>query len=224
MRHVGAKNWRYLKNKRKTLNSTAFARYITIKHYLPVNDLTRKGNLGEILLCEYIQEVAHYTAYVTKLTYNPNVEQSMKGDDVLMFNPADIGKDVIYAESKIRQSPSSTVIKQIVNNLTGNKRFPSSINFAIQILRDKGWDELANAIDALQTDIAEGKASIKNIGWLISSRSTDPAYDTLKKVKNNLNVSSNPNLAFVAVGIDAVQQFVDDVYQQANTILLTGKL
>lgn len=224
MYHIGSANWRRLKSKRKTMSTNEFNQYLAQKQYLPQMDVTRKGNLGEILLIAYLNGITRYTPYVRKLTYNPNVNQSMKGDDVLLFNPSDITKDVIYAESKVRSTPSKAAITMITDNLQGSKRFPTSLNFVIQVLRDRGNDELADMIDELQINILSGNTPIRNVGWLLSSRCTTISCDTYSCVVKSLNVANNPNLAFIAVGIDNVQDFVDEVYSLAQNVLITGIL
>lgn len=222
MRHVGAKNWRVLKKRHRTETPERYAKYVEVKHYLPYSDTTRKGNLGEILLCEYIFEITHYIPYVHKLTYNPNVEQSMKGDDVLMFNKTNLQTDLIYAESKIRTEPDTYVVPEIVNNLQGNKRFPTSINFVVQVLRNGGQDALADAIEDLQLKVMAGSILVRHVGWLMSCRGETKSKDVLLRTLDALKIQPNANLVFVAVGIDNVQQFVDDVYQRANDIISNG--
>lgn len=224
MRHVGAKNWRVLKKKHRTLTPEQYAQYIEVKHYLPTTDITRKGNLGEILLCEYLFEITHYIPFVHKLTYNPNVEQSMKGDDVLLFNKTNLMSNVIYAESKIRNEPDTYVVPQIVNNLQDEKRFPTSINFVVQVLRTGGQDELADAIEDLQIAVMKGVIPVRHVGWLISCKGKTKSKDVLLRTLDALQIKPNANLVFVAVGIDDVQQFVDSVYQRANEIIQNGDI
>jgi hypothetical protein len=47
----------------------------------PINTATRKGNLAEIVLAEYITAATETSLPVYRVRYNPNVDQSMKGDD-----------------------------------------------------------------------------------------------------------------------------------------------
>ena len=85
-------------------------------------------------------------------------------------------------------------------------------------------DELADMIDELQINILSGNTPIRNVGWLLSSRCTTISCDTYSCVVKSLNVANNPNLAFIAVGIDNVQDFVDEVYSLAQNVLITGIL
>ena len=53
----------------------------------PINSTTRKGNLAEVVLAEVRgRGIRRESAEVYRLRYNPNVDQSMKGDDVLAFD------------------------------------------------------------------------------------------------------------------------------------------
>lgn len=52
----------------------------------PTNPLTQKGNLAEVVLADYLVSAAGADLPVYRLRYNPNVDQAMKGDDVLAFD------------------------------------------------------------------------------------------------------------------------------------------
>lgn len=220
-RHLGHQNRIVLEKKRQILSTAEFKDYVDIKHYLPISDTTRKGNLGEVLLYHYLEEVTGYTPISYKLAYNSNVEQSMKGDDVLLLNPTNVQQDLIYGESKIRKDPTKAVVEEIVDNLQGSKRLPTSLNFIIETLREKGDEAFADAIENMQIEMAKNNVPIRNIGMLLSRRGPTLSQDTVQTVLTHLN-SSNPDLAFMAVGIDDVQQFVDEVYRKANNILYLG--
>lgn len=51
----------------------------------PASDTTRKGNFAEVILAEYVLAATDTSLPVYRLRYNPNIDQSMKGDDVLAF-------------------------------------------------------------------------------------------------------------------------------------------
>lgn len=223
MRHVGKETWDFIQEERQTLSAADFKDLIDTGDYLPTDDKTRKGNLGEILLSKYLEEITGYTSYgIYRFAHSPNVNKSMHGDDVLLFNPTDVYQGVLYGESKIRAIPSNGVIDDIVNTLQGGQKLPLSISFMTRQLRTKGETELAKEIDLMHVQLAKGRVPMRNVGMLMSKRDSQVWWlDTLTKVQQHLN-SNNPNLAFMAVGIDDVQQFVDDAYQKANNILYTG--
>jgi hypothetical protein len=138
--HIIPQKKEALKRKAKILQKYKFNRYIKSLGLLPTNDKTKKGNLAEIILVEYLKESTGFLPMVYKLSYNTNVEQSMKGDDVLLFNPAKVLGKVIYGESKYRSEPNKQVIEEIVSNLEGSKRLPVSIGFVADRLYEAGND------------------------------------------------------------------------------------
>lgn len=224
-RHITELRLKKLDNERATLPEAQFRDNLAQMRLLPRNSNTQKGNLGEIILAKYLEEVTGYTTFgIFRLTYNTNIDQSMKGDDVLLFNPTNIGKDVIYGESKVRQTPDREAIEAIVKNLQGNKKFPVSILFYADRLGAKGEKDLFNALDDLHLNVAKKKVPIRNVGFLLSKRdAVHDAQDTFMQVKRYLN-TTNPDLVFIALRIDDVQSFVDEAYKRANILLLKGTL
>ena len=209
---------RCIDKQRLILDRHGLADFVDNLHILPVEDVTRKGNLGEILLIEYLKESKGYTTFVDKLTYNPNVDQSMKGDDVLMFNQTDLEKEVLYGESKFRGVPSKQVLDEMVTNLQEQKRLPISMEFVANRLAELGEADLADAITELHMKILKEIVPVTNIGFLISSKSTTPSKDTFSTVERHLS-TTNPRLVVLSLGIDNPQQIVDEAYVRADAIL-----
>lgn len=217
IRHVSKGKLKLLDEKRKTLSPEAFKKYVNGLGYLPKIDTTRKGNLGEILLAKYLEEITGYTSFgIYRLAYSTNVDQSMKGDDVLLFNPNNIAHEAICGECKVRKRPDKEAIEDIVNNLQGNNRFPTSVTFYSTILDLLGRNEIVEALDELQVNISLGQVSMRKVGFFLSKRNA-----VFAKVKKKLK-AKDPDFAFIALGIDNVQQFVDDAYEKANNLLLNG--
>ncbi len=81
--HVTDFNLGLIARQKAILDKHDLGQYIDQLHLLPKADTTQKGNLGEIVLIEYLKGSRAFTPYVHKLHYNPNTEQSMKGDDVI---------------------------------------------------------------------------------------------------------------------------------------------
>jgi hypothetical protein len=81
----------------------------------PVNSTTRKGNLAEIVLAEYITAATDTTLPVYRLRYNPNVDQSMKGDDVLTFDLESDPVRIIVGEAKFRATSTKSAVQEIVS-------------------------------------------------------------------------------------------------------------
>lgn len=177
---------------------------------LPKQDRTVKGVIPEVVLIEYLKKTTGYTPIIHKLHYNPNVDQSMKGDDCLLFDPVHIKHRVIYGESKFRSVPSKQVIQEIVDNLQNNKRLPVSLPFVANILAKNNQADKAREVMEVLNLINEGKTPIHNAGFLFSLKSTRNSVDTYHVVEQNLT-TTNPNLVFISLGIDNPSGFISDV-------------
>ncbi len=212
--HLTHINRLYIEQMREILERNDLVKHIDQLNILPLSDKTRKGNLGEIMLIEYLKESRGFTSIIPKLHYNPNINQSMKGDDVLMFNPNNWEEEVIYGECKYRGEPSKATIGEIINNLDGSLRFPVSITFVANCLDREGETELALRITQIHIKIINGEIPLTNVGFLISS------HTTKNQVEKHLS-STNPRLVMISLGVDNPQQIVDEAYSKADAILKT---
>ena len=208
-----------LKRKAQILQKHEFENYIESSKLLPTASKTQKGNVAEIILVEYLKESTTFNPIIHKLRYNPNVEQSMKGDDVLLLNPDNLQEKVIYGESKYRSNPSNQTIEDIISNLEGSKRLPVSIGFVANILYERKEDDLADQLMDLQALLNNGVITVHNVGFLMSTKSTTPSKDTASQVEKHLN-TSNPNLVFLSLGLDNPLEIVEESFKLAADKLL----
>jgi len=113
----------------------------------PTSDTTRKGNLAEVFLSEYICAASGANLPVYRLRYNPNVEQSMKGDDVLAFDFTSTRPRIIIGEAKFRGTPSKKAIQDIVNGLVRSHQagLPASLQFVADRLYEQNNIEIGRA-------------------------------------------------------------------------------
>lgn len=218
--HVTDFNLGLLKRQKAILNKHDLGQYVDRLHLLPKADKTQKGNLGEIVLIEYLKVSRGFTPYVHKLHYNPNTEQSMKGDDVLMFDPTDINAEVIYGECKFRGTPTAKVVGEIVGNLEGLKKLPISLNFVANRMNEMGEKALAEQIVDLQLKIYNGEVPVTNVGFLISKSSKSAGCGTSSVVENNLD-TSNPRLVMISLGVENPTEIVTKAFQKAEGITKT---
>jgi hypothetical protein len=82
--HHHTPEWKIQKfeEKKRILEKHEFQEYVQLRMPFPIkNESTQKGNFGEIILAEYLKACSGLELLVHKLRFNPNVEQSMKGDD-----------------------------------------------------------------------------------------------------------------------------------------------
>jgi hypothetical protein len=221
--HISEQKMNLLEQKAAILQKHNFDEYVIASRLLPTADKTKKGNVAEIILVEYLKESTGLSPIIYKLRYNSNVDQSIKGDDVLLFNPASIVDKIVYGESKYRSSPTKKAIEEAVSNLEGNKRLPVSIGFVAEILYEQGNNSLADELMDLQVLLKdENINNVHNVGFLLSTKSATPSNDTATQVERHLS-TKNPNLVFISLGIDNPLEIIEESFKLANERLLSIK-
>lgn len=211
-----------LRRKSELLHKHEFDQFVDTQNLLPTAELTMKGNIAEIILVEYLKDCTNFTPIIYKLRYNPNVQQSMKGDDVLLFNPKNIFERIYYGESKYRSKPSKKAIQEAVSNLEGSKKLPVSIGFVADRLYEKNETILADQLMEMLSLLKSDSINVNNVGFLLSTKSTTPSSDTFLSVEKHLN-TSNPNLVFISLGLINPIEIVQKSFELANKKLLEIK-
>jgi len=202
-----------IERKKQLLDKHGFAKYMEGKVPFPVKSATtQKGNLGEIILAEYLTETSGLEILVYKLRYNPNVEQSMKGDDLLLFEKQNIQNRVIMGEAKFRATKSKKALDDIVESLS-SKNLPISLTFVSDRLDEMGDGSLADEIDDLITNLHAKKTPVTYVGFYHSEAST---YKTIEK---NLN-SNNNDLIIVSYGEDNPAELVQNCFDEALKMVI----
>jgi hypothetical protein len=124
----------------------------------PKSAKTRRGHLAEILACEFARERLGYEIPVHRLRYNPNPDQSMKGDDILGFRFATIQREphsVLVGEAKYRSQYSSEVVVEAYEALCkGFRPYPASVEFVATLLYMKGNRDKANLVRQVKNQLA----------------------------------------------------------------------
>jgi hypothetical protein len=176
----------------------------------PTNTKTQKGNWAEILLAEYIAASSSAQLPVYRLRYNPNVDQSMKGDDVLAFDLDSNPLRVFVGEAKFRSTPSKQVVEELVGALakshSGN--VPVSLQFVADRLFDSKKNELGEKVAACNALFAQGILQLEYIGLLVSNEKAH-----LYVTKNAQ--SSVQRLAVMSLGMTDAEDLVADSYARA---------
>lgn len=180
----------------------------------PTNESTRKGNWTEILLAEYVQAACSLTLPVYRLRYNPNVDQSMKGDDVLAFDLDSDPVRVLVGEAKFRGIPSKQVVEEMIESLekshSGN--IPASLQFVADRLFETGNIELGARVAKCNELFALGKLSLGYVGLLVSNT------DAHRHVTNN-GKSQLARLAVISLGCSSPEQLVSDAFALAQELI-----
>lgn len=116
----------------------------------PTSAEIRRGHLAEILACEFTRELLGYEIPVHRLRYNPNPDQSMKGDDLLGFRFATVQREshnVLVGEAKYRSQYSSEAVVEAYEALgRGFRPYPASIEFVATLLQMRGNRDKANQV------------------------------------------------------------------------------
>ena len=184
-----------LKQKYSELGFTDYAEKIRM---IPNTDKVRKGNMTEIILSEYIISSTNKPMIKTfRFRYSTNVDQSMKGDDMLMIDYDNTASDIeVYlGEAKFRQTPSPQVVRDVANALSKDTK-PLSYTFLIETLIDeKATNALGIELDGFILETIKNQGKITYTGLVLSNTNTSAT------VQAHLN-SDNPKLVFLSLGID----------------------
>lgn len=187
---------------------------------LPINEKVKKGNAVEILLTEYTQASCKKEFIkVFKLRYNPNVDQSMKGDDMLMvdlYEEEGIDKIKIYlGEAKFRSNPTKDPVEAIMHSLSKDK-LPLSYTFLVDEIA-KTNKQLADKLDNFIVEEVKGSDNLIYVGLLMSDT------NTAQVVERHLN-SDNPNLVFLSLGANNPENIINTLFNKAENLLANPEL
>lgn len=138
----------------------------------PRNEKTRKGNFAESVFAEYLALAGKGETLVYRLRFNPNVDQSMKGDDVLTFSFKGSTCEIVVGEAKFRSSPSKAVVLQIMKGLETAYRagVPMSLIFVADRLFEAN-DPLATKVLESSLQIIQKRATLTYAGLLMTGTS-----------------------------------------------------
>lgn len=174
----------------------------------PTNPFTRKGNLAEVVLAEYVVAASGLTFPVYRLRYNPNVDQSMKGDDVLAFDLDAEPVRIIVGEAKFRGASSAAAVTEIVEGLVRSHKggVPASLQFVADRLFQEGQEDLGARVLNCAILFAQGKLRLDYVGLLLSDTKS------AKRVDSNTPASLR-HLAMISLGIANPDALVEACYR-----------
>ena len=169
----------------------------------PASLITQKGNLAEVVLAEYIVATKGAIVPIYRLKYNPNVDQSMKGDDVLAFDLDANSVRVIVGEAKFRKTATKPAVVDIVNGLIRSYKggIPASLQFVADRLFEDDQSDLGARVLNCAILFARGKLRLDYVGLLLSD----------SKCKERVN-QNTPNklrrLVMVSLGVSDPEHLV----------------
>lgn len=165
---------------REAINRLGFQIEQANFHRFPTSDTTRKGNLAEVILAEYVVGTENITLPVYRLRYNPNVNQSMKGDDVLAFDFSTTPVRVVIGEAKYRATSSVAAVKEIVEGLARSHAggIPVSLQFVADRLFEDEQPELGERVLECGKLFALDKLRLDYVGMLVSDTDCSTRVNT----------------------------------------------
>ncbi|WP_066837160.1 Hachiman antiphage defense system protein HamA [Rufibacter ruber] len=205
--HIDGRKRESFERKRAILDSRGYGDFVSKNSPFPKSDITQRGNCAEIILAEYIKSTSLLEMLVYRLRYNTNIEQSMKGDDVLLLDGEDIRRKIIVGEAKFRTTPNKTVVKEITKGF-GTKKLPLSLPFLAQVMRDKGHDELADSLEDLNAEMHRLDIPVVNVGLLLSNENASRYIDMHGDCDNG-------NLVLLSLSLEDPCSLVREAFNKA---------
>lgn len=202
--HLSNRQKSLLDKKKFILNKYNLNKYVKELSVFPKADKTKKGNFGEVILTEYLRKTSGIEIMIYKLRYNPNIDQSMKGDDVLLFNE----NKILLGESKFRTKADKSVVEEISKNFGKELILPISLSFIADRLYEREKFDLSDIVTEIEISLSKRKIDIKNIGLIVSDLSAHQA------VEKHMD-SNNENFIIITLNINNPVDFLNDSYNRA---------
>lgn len=212
LHHVSEGKHKMLERKKEILSKYNFEAYANSLELFPQASITQKGNLGEIILCEYLQNTSQNKNLVYRLKYNPNVDQSMKGDDVLLLNKEDVSRKIIIGESKYRKTSAKSSVQSVSEVYGKNLTLPISLTFIADRIFESGNEGLAERIYELNENLYKLNTKIINVGFILSDSKTS------ERVEVHMN-SANKDFIIVSLGLEDPESLVSTCYEMAYSLI-----
>lgn len=173
----------------------------------PQNLTTQKGNFAEIFLAEYLKNTTEAQLPIYKLRYNPNPDQSMKGDDVLLFDLDTTPARIIVGESKFRTTPDKKSVVNIVDGLVRSNKgeIPVSLMFVAERLYQENKTELAKKVQNCAILCVTDQLKIDYVGLLMSNLNA-------KNVVNKHTSNDLHNLLMISLGMHHPEAIVNKAF------------
>jgi hypothetical protein len=170
---------------------------------------TQKGNFAEVFLAEYLCSTTEAELPIYRLRYNPNLEQSMKGDDVLLFDMDSDPVRIIVGESKFRGIPDKQAVIDIVDGLVRSNKagLPISLMFVSDRLFEAGNSEMAKKVQNCAILFATNQLQIDYVGLLMSNHNANT-------IVNRHAASNLHNLLMISLSFQSPETIVQQAFAQ----------
>lgn len=178
----------------------------------PTADKTKKGNLAEVVLAEYICVTPEVELPVYRFHFNTNIEQSMKGDDVLAFDFSGANPKIFIGEAKFRKTPSEDGVTSIVKGLESSFKvgLPVSLTFVEDRLDNMGQEEQAERVGSCSEAFRHGDLDLLYVGFFLSNHNA-------KKNVDEHAISDLENFVMLSMSLKDPQTLINDCFKELET-------
>lgn len=210
--HYSPASIKSLKRKFEKLGFKEFATYYAQSRKLPQSENTQKGNAVEVLMTEYSLAAINKPdlTYAHRFRYNPNVEQSMKGDDMLIVDFSDEANPTIYiGEAKFRKTVDKAVLEDVKKSLAKDK-MPLSLTFLRNCFEGVDNDKYEKLDDMLIQKLSD--YDIRYIGFIVGDKKAGKNVEEKWKC-------DNPKHLMLVLSLNEPEDFVKQAFSKAKTLL-----
>lgn len=206
--HVSPEAQKRSAEQRKALEQLGLGTALARLRRFPTNPSTQKGNLAEIVLAEYVAASTAAAPPVYRLRYNPNVDQSMKGDDVLAFDLDADPVRIVVGEAKFRGVSSSAAVTELVDGLVRSHKagVPASLQFVADRLFEEGDAKTGARVMECAVLFARGKLRLDYVGLLLSDEKAGARV-------TSSTPATKTRLAMISLSISDPEQLVASCFQ-----------
>ena len=197
------------------IDSEKFERLaIYISNRIPVNDTIRKGDFGEIIGTEHLDQKYKYNFPVFKLRSKSNPNSSMPGEDILAFRIKDKKIErLCVGEAKTYSRYAGIVVEEAHERLKkAYKPHPTSLAFiSDKLSEDPDTMALAEEIEDLIGRL--GKENFPRDNWIFFITGNRPR-DPFEKIRNESEVVEN--LTIVNLHLPMLSNFVNELFDECR--------
>jgi hypothetical protein len=176
---------------------------------LPSSHETQMGNFGEVISSEYGRRILDFeTTFVFPKRFNPNVDQSMKGVDILGIRGAYKNPALLLGEAKCHQRFSKQSINHSHTHLVSlwQQDIPKLLAFSKEILRLEGDKEGEAKLDRFCSQAQMQQFTLVFIITQDTPQDPFESFDTL------LSESPLPNLLAVHVQVERLIDWMPIIF------------
>lgn len=214
--HYSPREINSVKTKLEKLGYPKFAVYYEQSRRTPHDTKVQKGNATEVLMTEYVLAAIRKAdlIYCHRFRYNTNIDQSMKGDDMLLIDFSNIDEPVFYlGEAKFRKQTDKKVLLEVSQSLSKGK-MPLSLSFLrnhFELTDDEKYEMLDDCMTKTLSNY-----DIRYVGFILSD------VKAAQKVEKDWECD-NPKHIMLVLSMDKHEEFIAESFEKAEDILKQGK-